>query len=150
MPKYYGGELRVRKTVAFTGAAGLGAQGTVNVFTITGRVLVTEVTAFCTEDLASAGGGTVALGTANSTTKLITTTTATGIDINEWWTTGTGVAEAANIIDSQSTVGAAKENRVLLASSVIITVGTADVTDGTLIIDIFYKPVTDDGVLVAA
>ena len=132
-------EILVSKTIAFTGAAGLGVQGSVAIFTVTGQVLVEMIIGYCTEDLASAGAATVALGTTNSTSKFIAATTATGIDNGMWWSVGAGVAEAVNILDNQSTSGAAKQNRVAVAGNIIITVATADITDGTLVIYCIYR-----------
>jgi len=37
-----------------------------------------------------------------------------------------------------------------VSESVILTIGAADVTDGTLVIDMWYTPITDDGALAAA
>ena len=143
-------ETHVRKTIAFTGAAGLGAVGDVNVFTITGRVFVSRITAFCTEDLASAGGGTISLGTATRVTKFIALTTATAVDINEWWVDGTPITEAANTINQTTNGSDPSQLAVVLSADVIVDVLTADVTDGTIIVDIWYIPITDNGVLVAA
>src|SRR3989304_3840546 len=51
-----GGPFRASKTIAFTGAANLGAIGNVPLFTVTGEVVVEKLVPFCTEDLAGATG----------------------------------------------------------------------------------------------
>jgi hypothetical protein len=130
-----------RKTVAFTGGAGAGAVGTVDLFTVTGSVIALVI-GICTEDLVSAGGGDVEVGTAALTTAMIANTTATAIDNGEiWvdatpaqiecWTTGFGCMIAGG-------------------DDIILTVGTADVTDGTLIFACFWTPLTADGNVVSA
>lgn len=72
------------KTVTFTGAAGVGAIGTIDLFRVTGDVLV-RIFGACVTDLASAGGGTISVGYAADVDALIAVTTATDIDANELW-----------------------------------------------------------------
>ena len=135
------------KTIALTGAAGLGAVGDVTVWTITGRVIVCWLTAFCTEDLASAGGGTISLGTASRVTKFLASITATTLDINEWWVDGSPLSEALNIINQTTNGSDPSQMNVVLSSDVIIDVLTADVTDGTIVFDCWYLPITSNGSL---
>ena len=74
--------LRTSKTVTFDGASGTGLnEVAVPIFTVTGEVLIVALVPFCTEDLISAGGGTLALGVTGSTSLLIAATTATVIDV---------------------------------------------------------------------
>ena len=135
------------KTIAFTGAAGLGAVGDITVWTITGRVLVCWLTAFCTENFVSAGGGTVSLGTATRVTKFIASATATTLNINEWWVDGTPITEAVNVINQTTNGSDPSQMNVNISSDVIIDVLTANVTDGTLVFDCWYLPVTSNGSL---
>lgn len=137
---------RARKTIAFDGTAGNGAVGTVTVFTITGRVAVLYITAFCTENLTSdptPGGATIALGTANRSAKFIGSTTAENLDINEWWVDGTPLTEAVNIINQTTNGADPSQMNVVCSANIVVTVGTDDVTDGTIIFDVWYYPVTD-------
>ncbi len=131
-----------RKTVAFTGGAGAGQVGTVNLFTVTGSVIALVV-AICTEDLTEAGAtATVEVGTAASTAAIIAQTNAVNIDNGEvWvdntpariecWTTGFGCMIAGG-------------------DDIILTVGTQNVTDGTLVFTCFWTPLTADGNVVPA
>ena len=130
-----------RKSIAFTGGAGLGQVGTVDVFTVTGGVIALVI-GVCTENLVSGGGGDVEVGTAALTTAFIANTTATLINNGEiWvdaapaqiecWTTGFGCMIAGG-------------------DDIILTVGTADVTDGTIVLTCFWTPLTADGYVVAA
>lgn len=132
-------EMISRKQVTFTGAAGLGAVGTVALFTVTGRVEYTLVPS-CSESLVSAGGGTVEVGIAGNTAAIIAQTTATEIDTGEVW-----------VDNAPATVEATPGKKVIAGGQdIILTVGTADVTDGTLDFDIIWRPLSVDGSVVAA
>lgn len=136
------------KTITFTGGVGAGDfDGTpvVTVFTITGRVLVSGLTAFCTSDLVSAGGGTLAVGVTADTDAFIASATATDLDANDWWSGATSAAGAITLVDSV-TQGATTSSRAKAVSTdIIITIGTADITGGVLVFDVFYSPLTDGG-----
>ena len=134
----------VRKTVAFDGTAGNGAVGTVDVFTLTGRIWAAAWSVYCTEDLV--GAGTLAMGTAGATTALMAgLADATTLDAGKWWDGAdeAAVADAAPM-STTNTPGKA------LDGDVILTVGSTDITDGTIVIDLWYMPITDDGALAAA
>lgn len=134
--------VRARKTITFTGAAGLGAVGAVPLFTLTGRVIVDKIVAVCTVDLVSAGGGTLALGVTGATSQFVGATTATAIDAGKVWVSTTPTAAAIAI------PAACKDTPI--AADIIGTIATADVTAGAIVIDVWYSPLTDDGELVAA
>lgn len=136
----YGGRLAT-KTVAFTGAAGLGAVGTVNLFTVTGNVFM-KIFGVCTENLAAAGG-TIEVGTANNTAALIAQTTSTAIDANEIWYNNTPVAE----VTASSNI---TEKLVANGADVIATIATNDITDGTIVFYCYWEPLTSTGSVVAA
>jgi len=136
------GGRKATKTIAFTGAAGLGAVGTISLFTVTGSATF-RIVAYCTENLASAGGGTLALGTAGNPTGFNPTTTATDIDNGDLWFDGTpinGITETASFVPFV----------VVNGSDLILTVGTADITDGTMVFDIYWSPFSSDSSVVAA
>ena len=129
--------VKVQKTIAFDGTAGFGqlASPTVTIFTITGHVLVNAIVGEVTESFASAGGGTLALGVAGATTLFIGATTATGLTTTAaiWASTtpnATGIALPAALKD------------IIIKANVIGTVGTADITDGTLVFTAYYMPLT--------
>lgn len=111
------------KSITFTGAANLGAVGTVPIFTITGSVLVT-LSSKCTTDLVSAGGGTLALGVTGATTLFIGATTATTIDINEFWVSTTPTAAGLAL--------PAAMKDIAIGANIIGTVATADITGGVI------------------
>lgn len=129
-----------QKAVAFDGTAGNGAIGTVNVFTVTGDVLV-RVFAVCTEDLVSAGAGTMVLGISGNTNTFIASTNATDIDANEAWT------------DATPTTGEvlATQHKILAnGPDIILTIATGDVTDGTLTFYALWRPLSAGASVAAA
>lgn len=139
---------RVRKTIAFDGTAGNGAVGTVALFTTTGRVMVQYVTKYCTETLEEAGAtATIVLGTAGDTNCLGKVINATSLTANSWWGYSSVVADAPYVVgEAEADAGGA----LAIDGNVILTVGAQNVTNGTIVIDIWYYPITDDGALAAA
>lgn len=130
--------LQATKTIAFDGGAGTGAAGTVTLFTVTGKVAV-NVYGFCTEDLASAGGGTLELGFASQTATLADQQLATAIDNHEVWHEGLIAIGALVAFHFHPT-----------DQDVILTIGTADVTNGTIEFYCNWVPISSNGDLVAA
>lgn len=133
----------VHKTVTFTGAAGAGAAGAVSLFTITGRVHVVSIVPYCSTLLTETGGtATLALGVTGSTALFIAATGATAIDAGEFWVDTSpdlaGIAIPAALKD------------VAIAANIIATVADADINAGVIAFDVYYRPLTSDGALVAA
>lgn len=134
-----------QKTITFTGAAGGGAAGTVTVFTLTGRVIVHYVTAYCTADLTTTGAATIEFGVTADTDTFIVQTVATAIDVDEWWGDATPAAGSVVVSIPASTVdgiGSAQSFKTL-STNPLLTIGTADVNGGSIVFDIFYTPLTD-------
>ncbi len=148
MPLEPGGpaERHVRSTIAFDGSSGNGAQGTVDVFTRTGRVRLRLITAFCTETLEGASA-TVKLGGSTDPDGMIQQTTATTLAANDWWVDATTAAGTTSPLYTHSGGNVASQAEKLVSEDIIITVATQDVTNGTIIFDAFYIPITDDGAL---
>ena len=129
------------KSLTFTGASGLG-QSTVDVpfFTVTGEVLIRYLVPFCTENLVSAGGGTLALAIL-STATLVAATTATEIDVNNFW-----LDTAPNAYyDIPSSL-----NDIVLTANLIGVVAIANITGGTIRFDVIWRPLSSDGLLTPA
>src|SRR3990167_959953 len=135
------------KTITFDGAAGSGAVAaprTVNVFTITGRVLVHAMTQFCTEDVVSAGGGTLVYGVTGDTDAFIGTTTATDLVADEWWAAAAPPTASGVTLADSVTGGITTSQRLkAISGNIFLTVGVADITDGTIVFDVIYTPLTD-------
>ena len=121
------------KTITFDGGAGSGAVGTVAVGTVTGRILLQHLAAFCSTDLAGASA-TIELGVAGNTAELIAQATATNLDANEFWSAATPETGAAPALVDK-----------LVALNIILTVGTANVTAGVIEISGFWLPLSVDG-----
>jgi len=134
---------RIRSVVEFD--ATHGPVGTVTVFTITGRVFIEQMTCFCSESLVSAGAATLIFGPIGNTAVMIASTTATGIDTDMWWANATPVA-GGTPSGKAAAAGATTANaNIAVSANLILTVGTADITDGTLTFDVWYEPITENG-----
>lgn len=129
----------VRKTVTFSDSS-----GTVNVFTITGRVFVSALTAFCTTNVVEDGAvASISLGGATDAQAFIVNTNPDDISINEWWADATPVGGTKQLD--------ALQIDVVTDEDVILTItGGTDLDSGVIVFDVWYIPVTDNGALAAA
>ncbi len=130
----------VRKTHQVTSSTGTTA---IDLFTITGRVLIVYYTGYCTETLNPENGDeTIEVGGATDPNGLLAQISASTLDISEWW-----VAAATGGIVQMDALAL----DVLTDEDIILTVaGTTGYDDGTVVYDCWYLPVTPDGLLVAA
>lgn len=135
----------VRKTIAFDGGAGSGAADSdVLIFSITGGVKVAHYTCRCTESLAAGAGVDVAFGVPGDS--------VTGDYI--FGKLGFNTMVAGKMLDGngnfRSGGGSALEymtGPIDLFDDFILRPTNSDITDGTIIIDAWYYPLTDDGAL---
>jgi len=133
------------KTVTFAGGTTNdpgdfdGTGNPMTLFSVTGTVLM-KLFATCSADLTGASA-TIAVGTALSSAGLIASTTATNIDANEIWHDAT--PDASIELSSVATEKIVRQN-------VIQTVGTANITAGTVTYHCIWKPISNDGLVVAA
>lgn len=138
--------LQAVKSVTFDGATenDIGDQdGTGNpatLFTVTGPVLV-EVVGYCTDDIAGASS-TLEVGIAGATAQFIAQTTGANIDAGEIWHDASPDAkvEASTIMVQQ----------LLNDTDIIQTVGTANVTGGSITYVAYWYPLSPDASVVAA
>ena len=127
------GMLAKTRTVFVGGVGTAGKVGSpYTIFTVTGTVAM-KILATCEVDLAGAGA-TVEVGTALSTAGLIAQTTATAVDANEIWHDATPDAS----IELTSVLG-----EKIVSQNIIITTGTAPVTEGQILFTVFWRPLTD-------
>ena len=132
-----------RKTIAFDGTSGNGATGTAALFTVTGTVWIVAFMAECTESLTEGGAtATIAVGTAGVTLELLAAVNAVDLDVSELWTDG--------LISGQIVQVAAVDIDAMCNANIIATVGAQSIDDGTLVFDLWYRPVTDNGLVVPA
>lgn len=138
--------LQAQKTVTFDGATtndigdfdGTGNPATL--FTVTGPVLL-EVVGYCSVDLAGASA-TLSVGFTGAAAQLIASTTATNIDAGEIWHDATPDAkfEASTVAVQQ----------LVNDLDVIQTVGTANITAGSITYVAYWYPLSPDSKVEAA
>lgn len=123
------------KTITFT-ATGNGALGTVTIGTVTGRILLTHLQAYCSTGLTSGGAPTLELGVAGNTAGLIAQIAdATDLIATEYWNDAT----PTDVLASDAIINK------LVASDVILTVGTATITAGVIEFAAMWSPLSVDG-----
>jgi hypothetical protein len=131
----------VRQTIAFDGGVGSGAQGTVALFTVTGDVRV-KMTAICSETIV--GAGTLECGVSGNTAAIIAQIPdATALVADEIWFDAT----PTTTLDDDSSM---PKKVVANGQDIILTIGTADLTDGTIKFVLEYEPLSESGAVVAA
>lgn len=122
----------VRKTVTFTGAAGLGAVGSVAGLTTVGTVLVQSLNIHCVTGLTSSGG-TISLGISGDTAALIQVTTASNILAGYQWT-DTQPGKIGEILGPFT-----------ISDSLIFTVASAAISAGVVEIEVIFDALSADG-----
>src|SRR3990167_5746185 len=139
----------VRKSWTFV-AGTTGAVAAHTVFTISGRVFVDLITAFCSDTLTSGGTPAITLGTVGDADGFIVAPTggAPGLVTDDWWTS----AASANLTVCPVVVVTGQQvtsqRYKLLSEDIGLDIPVSTVTGGTLIFDCWYIPITDDGALV--
>ena len=133
-------EVRITKG-PFTNAAENGAIGIITVATVTGSVYIHRIIPMVTQTVTSGGAATLTLGTTNVATGMIGSTTATSLAANEFWAT-TGAADVGYVNVSDTITSA------VVSENIIMTVGTAALTAGTIVFGIVWEPVSAGASLV--
>ena len=87
------------------------------------------------------GPATLEIGVAGATAALIAQTTAVDIDENDGWFAATPTLAVANTAQYHVIGG---------GLDIIQTVATADITAGRIVYYCYWKPLSDDGLVVAA
>lgn len=130
----------LRGRIAFDGTSGKGAQGTVTIADPTGVVEIKTPIVHCSESLAGATA-TLALGFA-SNSSFFASATATDIDAGQINDPSGGYQA-----DAAAFGGNNGPESYAMVGNLILTVGTADITDGQLDFFIFWRPLSSDGAL---
>lgn len=129
-----------RKTRTYTGAAGLGAQGATTLFTVTGSVAV-RVFGACTTDVV--GAGTLEVGISGNTAGLLAQIAdATNLDAGESYIDATPATLEAIDFSSGFIIANGQD--------IIETIGAADLTAGVVLFACVWRPISTDGLVVAA
>lgn len=120
-----------------------GSQGTFTIFTITGDVLL-QVFGIC--DVALLGAtATIELGVSGNTAVLIAQATGTDLIADEIWHD----ASPTTTIE-QIDVDGARMFIIAGGQDAIFTIGTADLTAGDIDFYALWRPLSSDGLVVAA
>lgn len=142
----------VRKTVTFTGGAGAGAVGTVNVFTVTGDVAV-KLYVKCTTTLVdTVDGATFEVGTA-TVDNIFWSGSAEPTDLDTIVAGKYLTSNFVNDIGDYTVSGGFRENGDLgtvIDENIIITVETQAINSGVLQFYCLYYPLSSGASVVAA
>jgi len=146
---------RTKRQITFTGAAGSNTWGddggTLDggaIFTVTGLVLV-KMLAACPTLLDSDGAATISVGISGATAIFLPVETATQVDAGQLWVNN--AANAAYAVWGEEAAAADNFPEYLLyGQDIILTVaGGANVTAGVLDFYALWRPISDDGDIVA-
>ena len=143
----------VTKTVTFTGLAGAGqAASNVVLFTVTGRVLITAIAAYCVTDLTEAGAtANMTMGTVTNTSRFYSTVTGgvTALDAGEWW--ASAAAPVAGSIDLISaSAGSTDQVGMLVSENIVLLPSAQNINGGVLDVYCIWEPLSAGATLVAA
>ena len=120
-----------------------GAQAAYTIFTITGDVLL-QVFGVCDVALTGASA-TIELGVSGNTAVLIAQTTGTALDADEIWfdTTPTTTVEQIDVDGARTFI-------IANGQDAILTIATANLTAGDIDFYVLWRPLSSDGLVVAA
>ena len=138
------GQLTQRSS-SWTFVAGTtGAVAAHTVFTITGRVFVDLITAFCSTTLTSGGTPAITLGTTGDADGFIVAPTGGAPDLvaNDWWTSAASANLTVGPVVVVTGQQVTSQRYKLLSEDVVLNIPTSTVTGGVLVFDIWYTPIT--------
>lgn len=131
-----------RKTAAFTAGAGTGDQGTFALFTVTGAVKF-AIIATCSETIV--GAATLECGITGTTAGIIAQiANAPDLIAGEIWADATPTLKLDTVANSELNFVIAD------GADIFLTIGAADITDGTITFNVVWSPVNGTGNIVAA
>lgn len=142
------GDLRTaRKTITFTGGAGLGAVGANTFFSVTGEVLIALIVPKCETSLTEGGAtATISLGVTSSVTLICAAMNAVDLDGGEFWDANAGTSQGV----ANGVLLDAAQKDLAITDDIIVTVGAQTVNGGVLRIELFWMPLSTNGLLVPA
>ena len=140
----------VTLTQVWTFAAGTtGAVAAHTLFTITGRIFLDTIAAFCTTTLTSGGTPAITVGTASSVATLIPAPTggAPGIVTNDWWATAVSPQLVANPLTVVTGGTVVSSRNMVIGENIVLDIPTSTVTGGVLEFYVAYRPLSSNGAL---
>jgi len=151
IPAAADGIFRARKTVALTGAANLGAVGAMPYFTTTGAVAVVSMFQRGSAVVCAGSGGMISVGTAADDAGISPVSMAipngyTGVISPRYYDAGGG----ADLVGPNGDYNLGNGGPDGITQDIKGTVSVEALTGGTLVIDVWYRKITDNGSLVAA
>lgn len=132
-------------TQVWTFVAGTtGAIATHVLFTVTGRILVDLVAAFCTTTLTSGGTPAITVGTASAIATLIPAPTggAPGIVTNDWWATAVSPQLVANPLTVVTGGTVVSSRQMIVSENIVLDIPAATVTGGVMEFYLTYRPLS--------
>lgn len=136
---------RAAKSITYT-AGGTGANAAATaIFTVTGEVIVVCLVPYCSTSLEeSAGTPSLALGVVGNTAIFLGATTATAIDSGKFWLDTTPAEVGAVAIP------AALKDIAVTANIQCLVGGTNNISAGVIRYDVYWRPLSSDGLIVPA
>ena len=136
---------RITKSITYAaGTTGANAAATA-IFTVTGEILIVRLVPFCATSLEqSAGTPTLELGVVGNTDILLGATTAAAIDSGKFWLDTTPAEVGA------FAVPAALKDIAVTADVQCLVGGTNNISAGVIRYDLFWLPLSSDGLVVPA
>ena len=135
----------VTKSITYAaGTTGLGGAATA-IFTVTGEILIVSLVPFCVTSLdESVGTPSLELGVVGNTDILLGATTATAIDSGKFWLDTTPAEVGA------FAVPAALKDIAVTANIQCLVGGSNNISAGVIRYDIYWRPLSSDGLVAAA
>lgn len=132
------------KSVTFTGAANLGqAASATTYFTVTGQVEIITIVPYCVLTLVDGTNtATVSLGVTGIVELFIAATQSTLLATDEMW-------DGTSPTDKAIAIPAAFKN-IAISDDIIVDCLTENTDGGALRIDLYWRPLSSDGLVVAA
>ncbi len=131
------------KTVTFEATVTGLAAAVITLWTTTGRVLITHLTAFCSTSLTESAGTTLELGTVNNSAGIIAQVSVTDLDAGEFWNDASPELHTASAITDVLVGKTAAAN-----GNINYVVGAGgNITAGVIEFSAFWLPMSIDGQL---
>ena len=135
---------KTRKTVTFTGATGAGAVEALQIFQVTGVVVVDLIVPYITGTLTSGGAATIGLGAVGNGQFFIAPTAYSNLAANDIWLSDTSHGNTGADLNNINGV-----RNHITRQNILLDILVAAITGGSMEITAFWRPVTSDGQLIA-